>query len=364
MNSNGMASNRRLNLFYREGEPKTVVSDLNTQISGFACYLPPNIKKSEDTIPFGTLPRGIDFKRLTKIESHHEVLDGQGSLELAVEAANKAIARSNVEKEEIDLVISCSVTKLNSKRQNLIEPCLAANISKALGINAQNFDVANACSGMVTGLMIADRKIRAGKIRNALVVSGEYLTGALYEALEKNLLLNPKALASLTIGDAGGAYVISSSEEARIRFFEPITLAQHSQLCIGDAAIGRPGPAMRTESKKLQNAALENLGEYLKRGMESPEEWMSHQHIISHQTTPRAVEKGALVIKKALGYSEAVRSISDTGNTASTSHVTVLEKLLQRGELKSNQKIYFIAFGSGLSLIGMNFHLPLGVENW
>ena len=261
-------------------------------------------------------------------------------------------------------MISCSVTKLNSKLQNLIEPCLASNISTALGINAQNFDVANACSGMVTGLLIADRKIKAGKIRNALVVSGEYLTGALYEALDKNLLFNPKALASLTIGDAGGAYVISRSEEDRIRFFEPITLAQYSQLCIGDAAIGRPGPAMRTESRKLQNAALENLGEYLKRGIKSPEEWSSNHHFISHQTSPRAVEKGALVIGKALGNSDAVRSISDTGNTASTSHVTVLEKLLENGELASNQKIYFIAFGSGLSLIGMNFHLPSGVEKW
>ena len=340
------------------------MGNLYTQISGFACYLPPNLKRSEDTIPFGTLPRGIDFKRLTKIESHHEVLEGQGSLELAIEASNKAIERSGVSKEEIDLVISCSVTKLNSKLQNLIEPCLASNISSALGIDAQNFDVANACSGMVTGLLIADRKIKAGKIRNALVVSGEYLTGALYEALDKNLLFNPKALASLTIGDAGGAYVISRSEEDRIRFFEPITLAQYSQLCIGDAAIGRPGPAMRTESRKLQNAALENLGEYLKRGIKSPEEWSSHHHFISHQTSPRAVEKGALVIGKALGNSDAVRSISDTGNTASTSHVTVLEKLLENGELASNQKIYFIAFGSGLSLIGMNFHLPLGVEKW
>ena len=338
--------------------------NLNTQITGFACYLPPNIKKSEETIPFGTLPRGVDFKRLTRIESHHEVLEGQGSLELAVEAANKAIARSGVTKEEIDLVISCSVTKLNSNLQNLIEPCLASNISTALGINAQNFDVANACSGMVTGLLIADRKIKAGKIRNALVVSGEYLTGALYEALDKNLHFNRKVLASLTIGDAGGAYVISQSEEARIQFFEPITMAQYSQLCIGDAAVGRAGPAMRTESSKLQKAALSNLGEYLKRDMKSREEWGSHHHIISHQTTPRAVEKGALIIEKALGHSRAVRSVSDTGNTASTSHVTVLEKLLEGGELEPNQKIYFIAFGSGLSLIGMNFKVPLGVERW
>ena len=337
---------------------------LYTQIRGFACYLPPNIKTSDDTVPFGTLPRGIDFKRLTKIDSHHEVLEGQGGLELAVEAANKAIERSGVSRDEIDLVISCSVTKLNSKLQNLIEPCLASHISTALEIDAQNFDVANACSGMVTGLLIADRKIKSGKVRNALVVSGEYLTGALYEALDKNLFFNPKALASLTIGDAGGAYVISESEEERIRFFEPVTLAQYSQLCIGDAAVGRPGPAMRTDSKKLQRGALGNLGEYLKRGMRNNEEWSTHHHVISHQTTPRAVEKGAQIIENALGHGDAVRSISHTGNTASTSHTAVLEKLLEDGDLAPNQKIYFISFGSGLALIGMNFHIPSELEQW
>ena len=97
------------------------MSHLNTQIRGFACYLPPNLKTSEETVPFGTLPRGIDFKRLTKIDSHYEALEDQGSLELAIEAANKAIERSGVSKEEIDLVISCSVTKLNSKLQNLLD---------------------------------------------------------------------------------------------------------------------------------------------------------------------------------------------------------------------------------------------------
>ena len=338
------------------------VEGLNTQISGFACYLPPNVKRSEDTVPLGTIPRGIDFKRLTKIETHHEVLDGQGSLELAVQAANKAIARSGVSKDEIDLVVSCSVTKLNAELQNLIEPCLASHISRALGIDAQNFDVANACSGMVTGLLIADRKIKAGKIRNALIVSGEYLTGALYEALDKNLLFNPKALASLTIGDAGGAYVISQSKEERIHFFEPLTLAQYSQLCIGDAAVGRPGPAMRTESRKLQKAALKNLTTYIKRDMKSPEDFDSLHHFISHQTTPRAVNKGASLIGESFGHPDIVRSISHTGNTASTSHAAVLETLLEDGQLAPDQKIYFMSFGSGLAMIGMNFHLPREVD--
>ena len=69
------------------------VSYLNTQIRGFACDPPSNVKTSEDTVPFGTLPRGVDFKRLTKIELHHEVLEDQSSLELAIEAANNRNGR-------------------------------------------------------------------------------------------------------------------------------------------------------------------------------------------------------------------------------------------------------------------------------
>ena len=45
---------------------------------------------------------------------------------------------------------------------------------------------------MVTGLMIADQKIKAGKIRNALIVSGEHLTPIIEEALSRNLLWNHK----------------------------------------------------------------------------------------------------------------------------------------------------------------------------
>lgn len=354
----------RVNPFYRGRQGTHRVCRLGTEISGFACYLPPNIKSSEETVPFGTLPRGIDFKRLTRIESHHEVLEGQGSLELAVEASKQAIERSGVSKDDIDLVISCSVTKMSYEFENLIEPCLASHIGAALGLNAQTFDVANACLGMVTGLMIADRRIKAGKIRHALVVSGEFLTGALYEALSKNLLFNPKSIASLTIGDAGAAYVISSCDEERTKFFEPITLAQHSQLCIGDAAVGRPGPSMRTAGKKIQTAALENLGSYFKRGLSGKDEWDSHHHIISHQTTPRAVEKGAMIAAKLWGQSDAVRSVSHTGNTASTSHAAVLESLHENGKLAAGQRVYLMAFGSGLSFMGVSFYLPEGVEDW
>ena len=341
-----------------------LMGEIFSQIKGFSSYLPPNKKLSEDTVPFGTLPRKIDFKRLTGIVSHHEVIPNQGAIELAVEASKLALERSKVPVEEIDLVISCSVSRMSHESVNLVDPCLASQICTRLNIKARNFDITNACLGMVTGLMIADQKIKAGKIRNALIVSGEHLTPIIEEALSRNLLWNHKAIASLTVGDAGGAYVISHSEQERIKFFEPMTLAQHCDLCIGESAKNRQGPAMRTSARKLQYAALDNLGEYMKRCFNKPEDLESHNHIIPHQTTPKAVLRGAKIIDSIWGLGDRVHSISHSGNTASTSHTVALDKLLMEKKLKNDEKVYFISFGSGLGMLGISLNLPKEIEAW
>ena len=152
-------------------------------------------------------------------------------------------------------------------------------------------------------------------------------------------------------------------EEERTKFFEPITLAQHSQLCIGDAAIGRPGPAMRTAGKKIQTAALENLGSYFERGLSAK---MNGIRIItSFPIKPRQgrSRKAPVIAAKPGGQSDAVRSVSHTGNTASTSHAAVLESLHENGELAASQRVYLMAFGSGLSFMGVSFYSSRG-GNW
>ena len=96
------------------------MSEKFSQITAFSSYLPPNKKLSEDTVPFGTLPQKIDFKRLTGIVSHHEVIPNQGAIELAVEASKLALERAKVPVEEIDLVISCS-TKPEAFGRTILE---------------------------------------------------------------------------------------------------------------------------------------------------------------------------------------------------------------------------------------------------
>ena len=186
----------------------------HAQMVSFAGYLP---EKKVDTTSFAApsdLPRSLDFIRLTGILAHHEVSENQGSFELAIEAAKKAISRAQLEPASIDLVINASVSKMNHELSQHLSPSYASLIADKLEINnAQCFDISNACASMVTSLMIAESRIRSGQANYALIVSGEHITPIIDEAKRRNLYLHPRAIASLTVGDGSAAYILGPTEE-------------------------------------------------------------------------------------------------------------------------------------------------------
>ena len=345
-----------------------VAGGTHAQILAFAGYLPEKEILTESFAKLGDLPASIEFKRLTGINAHREAAEDEGSLELALKAGQKALERCGIPREEIDLVISCSVSQLSPELHQHISPSFATSIAEHLGIyGAQTFDVANACSSMMTSLMIAEAKIKAGKIRHALIVSGEHITSLIDEAKSKNLWLHSKAIASMTVGDGAAAYVVGPSKDAkRMTFSEPFTFAQYNNHCIGEASRERPGPRMRTKAKQLQLGVLDNLSEFLQRSMKHMElEWSSIDHVYSHPTTPKAVKKGAKIAEESVGSIKFLHNDSkDIGNTASTSHGVLLEMSREAGHLKEDDTAILVSFGSGLAMLALHFHLPKGVEGW
>ncbi len=338
------------------------------QMVSFAGYLPEKQVTTKSFAGVDDLPRSLDFVRLTGIDSHHEASKDQGSFELAIEAANKALARANLDASSIDLIINASVSKMDKDLSQHLSPSYATLIANELGAsNAQTFDVSNACASMMTSLMIAESRIKSGKVDYALIVSGEFITPIIDEAKRRNLYLNPRALASLTVGDGAAAYILGPSKESgRIRFSEPFTLAQYNKHCIGQASAKHRGPQMRTKARDLQNGVINNLGVFLQRAVEHMDlKWDEIDHTYSHPTTPKAVKKGAKIAIEIFGEINFLHNDSaDTANTASTTHGVLLEKSQNSGYLKSNETTFMVSFGSGLAIMAIHFHLPEGVENW
>ena len=344
------------------------VGDRFAQMVSFAGYLPEKQVSTKSFAGIEDLPRSLDFVRLTGIESHHEVSKDQGSFELAIEAAKKALLRANLEASSIDLIINASVSKMDKNLSQHLSPSYATSIANELGAkNAQTFDVSNACASMMTSLMIAESRIKSGNVDYALIVSGEFITPIIHEAKRRNLYLHPRALASLTVGDGAAAYILGPSKSSgRIRFSEPFTLAQYNKHCIGQASKKHRGPQMRTKARDLQNGVINNLGVFLQRSVNYMNlKWEEIAHTYSHPTTPKAVKKGAKIAIDIFGEINFLHNdSSDTANTASTTHGVLLEKSQNSGYLKSDETVFMVSFGSGLAIMAIHFNLPEGVENW
>ena len=340
----------------------------HVQLLSFAGFLPETKVATTSFASPKVLPRSLDFVRLTGILAHHEVSAGQGSFELAIGAAKKALSRADIAAKDIDLVINCSVSKMDAKLRQHLSPSFATLIADGLKIpGAQTFDVSNACAGMLTGLLIAESRIKSGQSKYALIVAGEHISPIIDEAMRRNLYLHPRAIASLTVGDGAAAYILGRSEEAgRIIFSEPITMAQFNHYCIGQACKSHIGPQMRTRAKDMQTAVFDNLGNFLKRSTDyMAVKWDEIDHTFSHPTTPKAVKKGAKIATEMMGEINFLHNNSvETANTASTTHGVQIELSLSSGHLKSDETALLISYGSGIGILAMHLKLPKGVEKW
>ena len=341
---------------------------LYSEVVSFAGYLPEKVVYTKEIAPLGSIPRKINFERLTGIKSHREVGDGQGSVELAYEASIKALKRGNTKAEDIDLIINCSVSKLDSELKQILEPSFAALLAERLGAtNADHFDVANACSGMITALKVADMYIKTGMVKNVLVTSGEHTSPVIYEAKKVSFWLNPSAVPSLSVGDGGGAYLLGvTSNPNMLRFGEPQTLAQYDSYCIADAAIGAAGPKMRTRGKKLHQAAMKQLIPSFQRVLKRLElDWLEIDHIITHQTSAKIIERGNKITEGLFGQCKCYHICVDiTGNTASTTHAVALEQGLQENHFSAGEDVLLHSYGSGLNIFIAHFIIPKGVSSW
>nr|WP_034908786.1 3-oxoacyl-[acyl-carrier-protein] synthase III C-terminal domain-containing protein [[Eubacterium] cellulosolvens] len=177
-------------------------------IRGMGMYLPEKtyssieIEERAGYDKFG-IKKGL-VKMLTGCASRHYVSEGEHSSDLAANAGRMALADAGLESSDIDAVLFCSIT------QDFAEPATVNVVMDKLDIrNAYSFDIKNACNAFISGLDVADSLIKSGKAENVLVVSGEALSRWTKFDYDNKEELLQRAPAALSVGDGGGAFVVS-----------------------------------------------------------------------------------------------------------------------------------------------------------
>jgi len=299
----------------------------------------------------------IDLERLTGIHERRVSNGDDDSLSLAVAAARDCLAHSGHDVADLEVVISCSITKYRDGLTQWLEPAMSVAIANEIGAtNAIVFDVSNACAGMLTGVFILNNWIRLGLVRRGMVVSGEYISQLGENAAKHVRNIMSRELASLTLGDAGAALILerASHGEPGIEFAGFTTIADHSRLCLAYPADHDPGARMFTKSRAIHQTAIKDTSPLLQEALDcagiaiEDVDW-----VIPHQTSARAIRKGMTEVSAAIGgvpKHDAVVTVDRFGNSASTTHTVALIEELEAGRLRAGERVALIALASGLEI--------------
>jgi 3-oxoacyl-[acyl-carrier-protein] synthase-3 len=338
-------------------------------IDAFGYELPPNVIASEDLeMRLGPLYRKLRLQvgqlaAITGIYERRFWDAGYPMYKGAVAAGKKALERSRVGPEAIDMLVYAGVCRDN------LEPATACAVADGLklGAHVEIYDVSNACLGVVNGMVQAANAIELRHARAAMVVSCESAR-QIVELTIQRLLENPdmehfkKHIATLTGGSGAAAVILTAASisDSGHRFSGGVirNAVVHHRLC-------RWGPDTGIPSSSPQVMETDSVG-VLKHGVElgietyrifcrlmewsgdKPDKIICHQVGSAHQKT----------ILESIGISpeKDFSTYPHLGNIGTVSLPITAAIAEERQFLKKNDRVGFFGIGSGLNC------LMLGIE--
>ncbi len=297
----------------------------------------------------------IQLERLTGIHQRHVVGPGENSFTLATGAARDCLAHSQHQARDIQMLISTSITRSRGRYTQSFEPPLSLYVKQAIGAaQAANFDLSNACAGMLTGLFVLQDLVARGEISCGMVVSGEYISHLSWNAAQQIRSLFSKQLASLTLGDAGAAVIVERAPSGSgIDVIGFTTLAEHSRLCLAFPSTVGPGAQMYTRSRTLQKVAIDDMAPLIAEAIgKAGIDLADIDYLIPHQTSARAIRAGTQEFVRRLGAKpkHVVVNLEEYGNTSSTTLFVALHKYLEEQRIRKGDRVMLLAMASGIEI--------------
>ncbi len=311
-----------------------------SRITGTGRYLPEKVLTNFD------LEKMVDttdewIRTRTGVERRHCVAEDQTTSDMCVEAARLALDAAGVAPTDIDMVI------VGTTSPDLVFPNVGTIVQHRLGIPAcPAVSLEAACTGFIYALSTADKYIRAGDVKRALVLGAECIT-KLIDWSDRNTCV--------LFGDGAGAVVLERSDEPGILTTHLGADGQYRDLLyypVGAskdlAKAGTDEAAIMMTGKEVFKVAVTTLGDVASRALESagvsPDEldWL-----VPHQANIRIIQATAKRLN--LPMEKVIVTVQDHGNTSAASVPLALDTAVRDGRIKPGQLVLMEAFGGGFT---------------
>jgi 3-oxoacyl-[acyl-carrier-protein] synthase III len=308
-----------------------------SKIAGTGGYLPAQVLTNDE------LSRRMDtsdewIRTRTGIRERHIAAPDEQTSDLALAAAQPALAAAGLAPSAVDLIVVATTTP------DMVFPSTACILQDKLGAsNGPAFDVQAVCTGFVYALGLADLMVRSGQVANALVVGAE-----IYSRI---LDWNDRATCVL-FGDGAGAVVLVPAGEPGVLSTHLHADGHYRRILAvpgtvaGGAVSGRP--LLTMEGNAVFKFAVKVLAEVCHEALAANElppsaiDWL-----IPHQANLRIME--ATAKKLHLPLEKMVTTVDQHANTSAASIPLALDLAVRDGRICAGHHVLLAGVGGGFT---------------
>jgi 3-oxoacyl-[acyl-carrier-protein] synthase-3 len=312
-----------------------------SRIAGTGSYLPEKVLTNDDLAKFvDTSDEWIAAR--TGIRERHIAAEGETTSDLAYHAAVCALEAAGVDAKDLDLIV------LGTTTPDVIFPSTACLVQARLGAaGCPAFDVNAACSGFVYALTVADKFIRSGAAKTALVIGAETLTRMLDWSDRGTCVL---------FGDGAGAVVLKADDETGILSTHMHADGTKAELLHNPVGVSKgfkpdeqnAGVRVLMAGNDVFKHAVKALDSVVEETLEA-NGLDRHQldWLIPHQANLRIIE--ATAKRLDMPMERVIVTVDKHGNTSSGSVPLALDHAVRSGKVERGQLLLLEAFGGGFT---------------
>ncbi len=307
-----------------------------SRITGTGAYLP------ERVVTNAELEALVDttdewIRTRTGIERRHIAADGQTTLDLAEQAARRALDAAGMSPTEVDFIAVGTTTP------DLIFPNVGVLLQERLGcIGAPAFSVETACAGFMYALSIADKYVRCGEAKRALVIGAETLS---------RITDWKDRTTAVLFADGAGAVVLEPASEPGVLSTHLHADGRYHEMLYCGSGVSRgfqPQLAIVMSGKEVFKIAVNKLGSVVDETLAANGlERAAIDWLVPHQANIRIIQ--ATAQKLDMPLERVIITVQDHGNTSAASVPLALDVGVRDGRIKRGDLLLLEAFGGGFT---------------
>jgi 3-oxoacyl-[acyl-carrier-protein] synthase-3 len=308
---------------------------IHARIAGTGSYLPQKILTNFD------LEKMVDTSDLwirerTGIEQRHIAADGETTVDMAERAARAALDMAGCRPQEIDFIAFGTTTP------DMVFPNCGVLLQARLGCRgAPAFSLETACSGFMYALSIADKFVRTGEAKRALVIGAE--------TLSRIVDWNDRSTAVL-FGDGAGAVLLEPADSPGIISTHLHADGTYRNLlyCGGGMDLSQTRRTIAMSGNEVFRVAVGTLGRAIEETLRANGVERSDLNwLVPHQANLRIIQ--ATARRLDLPMERVITTVQEHGNTSAASVPLALDTAVRAGRIKRGELLLLEAFGGGFT---------------